>query len=347
MIKNSRLLKVFFQKIFCCIPVPFFILFLIASVVLGGSFYSWNARNVTLVPSTRPLLVASSSKEILDVTDENEEEDNDDDELPDSRSPWTLLKTALPSQFSEPMVKTETPVIVIILTGLGLNKEWTTQVLTTFKGKTTFAFSSYSPNLKGQLQEAISFGNQVLVALPMEPYTFPNPDPGPHTLLTGVKAEENILKTKNILKKIPSGIGIIGDYGSRFTLSQTDLEPVLKEIKDHGSVFVDPYTTLHSQVQGICKLLGMGCHQVNLTLTLTENDARRDEFFKKVIQNAKENGIIIVSVPAIPAFTDYLLEWIAVSEKKGINFVTIAQLKTPQLSTEIPAEHQGTENVSK
>ena len=81
------------------------------------------------------------------------------------------------------------------------------------------------------------------MALPMEPYAFPNPDPGPHTLLTGVKAEENIFKTKDILKKVPNGIGIIGDYGSRFTLSQGDLEPILKEIQNHGSTFILAHKT--------------------------------------------------------------------------------------------------------
>jgi polysaccharide deacetylase 2 family uncharacterized protein YibQ len=344
MTKNSRSLKALFQKTFCGGRAPFFVLFLIASVVFGGSFYFLYAKNTALTPLKQPILVLPSSDEGPDITDE--EEDNDNDELQDSNSPWTILKTALPSQFSDPMVKTETPVIAIILTGLGLDREQTTQILTTFKGKATFAFSPYSSNLQGQIQEAANLGNQVLVALPMEPYTFPNPDPGPHTLLTGVKAEENILKTKDILKKIPNGIGMIGNYGARFTLSQADLEPVLKEIKNHGSIFVDPYTTLHSQVQATCKLLGMGCHQVNLTMSLAAKDAQ-DAFFKKVIQNAKENGIIIVSIPALPAFTDNLLEWIAASEKKGISFVTIAHLKTPKLSTEITVEYQGAENVSK
>ena len=346
MIKNSRPFKAFFEKNFHGRRAPFFVLLLITFVVLGGSLYFWNARNMASTPPAQPFLAPLSPEEVSNISDE--EEDSDDDEEPqDSSSPWTLLKTALPSQFFDPMVKTETPEIAIILTGLGLNKEWTTQVLTTFKGKATFAFSSYSANLQGQVQEATNLGNQVLVALPMEPYAFPNPDPGPHTLLTGVKAEENIFKTKDILKKVPNGIGIIGDYGSRFTLSQGDLEPILKEIQNHGSTFIDPYTTLYSQVQQTCKVLGMGCHQVNLTLTMAKSDDEIDNFFEKVIHNAKENGTIIVSVAAIPAFTRHLLEWIRSSEKKGINFVTIAQLKAPKLFKETSTAYQGTENVSK
>ena len=336
-----------FRKIFQAIRGLSLVLALIVSVVFGGSFYFWNMKNA-VSPSLPPALPASlPSEEIVDAVSEEEEGDDEEDSYDINSPSWTLLKTALPSPFFEPITKVENPTVAIILSGLGLNKDWTARMMASFKGKVTFAFSPYSPNLQEQLQEAVALGNQVLMALPMEPYAFPNPDPGSLTLLTGVKAEENISKTKAILKKIPHGMGIIGEYGSRFTLSQVDLEPILKEIKGHGSTFVDPYTTLHSQVPGTCKALGMACPQVHMTIALEEDAARREDFFKRATQNAKENGTIIISVPAIPAFTDYLLEWIADSEKNGINFTTIANLKTPEFSPGISGEHQGMTNVSK
>jgi len=339
MTKNSRIFKTPFQKGYQSMRLSFVALIFITSVVFGGSLYFWNMKSAPPPPPlSQPVPPPLPPEEEPDTIDDEEDESDDEEDSQDSDSPWTLLKTALPSQFLEPMVKTETPTIAIILTGLGLNKGWTTKTLATFKGKATFAFSPYSPNLQKQLQEATNLGNQVLVALPMEPYTFPNPDLGLYTLLTGVKAEENISRTKAVLKQIPNGMGVIGDDGSRFTLSQTDLEPVLKEVKDHGSIFIDPYITLQSHVQRTCKTLGMACPQVNFTMTLAKaDDIQKDDFFKKVIQSAKENGMIIMSMPAIPAVTDHLLEWIASCERKGINFVTITHFKTPELSP----EHQG------
>jgi|GEM_PF-2579118 len=346
--KKSKRPMIRFSKIFQAICSPSMILPLIICVVFGGSFYFWNMRNApsSPLPQALPASPPYSSGETLETTHEEESDDEEDSYELNSPS-WTLLQTALPSPFFEPITKVKSPIVVIILTGLGLNKDWTTQLLTTFKGKVTFAFSPYSSNLQEQLQEAITLGNQTLIALPMEPYAFPNPDPGPYTLLTGVKPEENISKTKAVLKKIPNSVGVIGDYGSRFTLSQIDLEPVLKEIKGHGSIFVDSYTTLHSQVPETCKALGMTCPQVHMTITPEEDTTKQEDFFKRVIQDAKENGIMIISVPAIPAFTDYLLKWIADSEKKGINFTTIANLKPPELSSDISGEHRGMTNVSK
>ncbi len=83
-------------------------------------------------------------------------------------------------------------------------------------------------------------GYQGIIGLPLEPYDYPNPDPGPLTVLTGASPEENRSKTKSVLAKTPKGTSVIGEYGSRFTVSEAELEPVLKEIRDAGGSFIDP-----------------------------------------------------------------------------------------------------------
>ena len=172
----------------------------------------------------------------------------------------------------------------------------------------------------------------------MESYEYPNPDPGPYTVLTGVNATENIKKTKTILEKAPKGTVIMGEYGSRFITSQDDLEPVLREIKNHDRVFIDPNRMLNSHVQKTCKALDMTCHQIDMLLPLSADSTQRDEFFKKIIQNARENGTIVVSMPAVPAFLDHLLEWTDILEKNCIKLVTIDNLKTPELLPRTPGK---------
>ena len=54
---------------------------------------------------------------------------------------------------------------------------------------------------------------------------------------------------------IASRASFIKPKKSTFTVGEptpkpsVDLEPILKEIQNHGSIFIDPYTTLYSQVQ--------------------------------------------------------------------------------------------------
>jgi polysaccharide deacetylase 2 family uncharacterized protein YibQ len=330
------------------------VIFLLLIVMIGGKKFWTGGETKT---QTEPQSQVSSTtldgvsdtslNKSEEVEGDNDEEEHEEEETTSPNSSWSLLNSALPARYYEPIVKKQAPSVAIILTGLGLNTTWTEKVLSTVSKKTTLAFSPYSPNLNDLLQRTKTLGFNTLVGLPMEPHAYPNQDPGPYTLLTGAKDGENIRKTKLILDNIPNGIGIIGEYGSQFTLSKVDLEPVLKEIKNRGSVFIDPNTTLHSQVQSTCKALEITCPQVDLTLPISSNSAEEDNFLKKIIQNAKENGIIVISVPAIPAFVQHLPEWLDTIEKNGINVVSITELKSPELSLDISRKHQGSTHANK
>ena len=268
-----------------------------------------------------PNIVAEKEDEADDESENGDEENTSDEE-----SPWTLLKTALPSRFAQSPSKERPARVAIILTGLGLNKGWTEKVLETFRGKISLVFSPYSPDLTEQIEQASLKGYQPIVALPMEPNSYPTIDPGPYTILTGVNAEENMKKLKVILEKIPPGIAIMGEYGSKFTKSKIDLTPILTELKKQGRIFVDPNTTIYSQVQSTCKVLDTPCFQIDFTLPISLTASERDDYFKKIIQNSHENGIIVISVPAIPMFISYLQEWIGSIDKSDINLVMINEL---------------------
>ena len=99
--------------------------------------------------------------EVKEPEDENkgggEDADADEDEenTHDMQSAWTLLKTALPPQYYQRSGQTKTPSVVLILTGLGLNKAWTDRVLTTLNKKCTLAAFAMYVDLLGYLYHAV------------------------------------------------------------------------------------------------------------------------------------------------------------------------------------------------
>lgn len=322
-----------------------FVLMLIILVIIASHYLLGKKeakKEQTASPSIRTSIPSEEKapNTFTEKEDEAEEENENGDEenTKDEESPWTLLKTALPPRFSQSPSKDRPARVAIILTGLGLNKAWTDKVLESFKGKISLAYSPYSPKLTEQLEQATLKGYQPMVALPMESNSYPTIDTGPYTLLTAVNSEENMRKLKNILEKTPPGTAVIGEYGGKFTKSTTDLTPILIELKNQGRIFVDPNTTIYSQVQSTCKVLNTPCFQVDLTLPLTTTTAERDDFFKKIIQNSQENGIIVISVPAIPLFISYLQEWVGILDKSGINLVMITELKNPEYSLVSPKD---------
>lgn len=330
-------------------------LLLIILLVIGGRHY-WKERNLSKESSPKALTTSTEQPTSTPTqqnesqngkeTEEEEDENEEDDTTSENTSPWTLLKTALPARYSETSSKQKTKEIVIILTGLGLDKAWTEHILTTVDKNITLVFSPYASNINEQIQRAMSLGFHPLVSIPMEPYHYPNPDPGPYTLLTGVKEEDNIQKINKLFEKIPPGIGAIGEYGSKFATSKSDLEPIFKAIKNMDRLFVDHNPTIHSQIQVICKQIDLPCFQVDQTLPIFPLIHNKDEIIKIIVQNTKENGMIVISVPAIPAYINLLPEWIDTLGKNDIKLITIAGLSKQHVAQEQSGDNQGTTNAN-
>ena len=140
------------------------------------------------------------------------------------------------------------PRIAVVLTGLGLSDGATQAAIDQLPAAVTLSFSPYARDLERWIALARSRGHEVMLDLPMEPATFPNEDPGPQGLLVGLSAEENLNRLDWVLSRGSAYVGLAGARGSRFTASRDSVEPVLREVKDRGLIFLDRRTSEHSLV---------------------------------------------------------------------------------------------------
>jgi polysaccharide deacetylase 2 family uncharacterized protein YibQ len=72
--------------------------------------------------------------------------------------------------------------IAIVITGLGISARATAAALKILPPGVTLAFAPYAGDVQRWVSEARKRGHEVLLEVPMEPYDFPDSDPGPHTL---------------------------------------------------------------------------------------------------------------------------------------------------------------------
>ena len=64
----------------------------------------------------------------------------------------------------------------------------------------------------------------------MEPFDYPDNDPGPQTLLTSLTPEQNIDRLHWLMSRFQGYVGIVSYMGARFTASEPSLAPVLREL---------------------------------------------------------------------------------------------------------------------
>ena len=136
-----------------------------------------------------------------------------------------------------------TPLVGLVVTGLGMSATMTQAAIDHLPADVTLAFSPYGSGVKGWVEKARAAGHEVLLELPMESDSFPVDDPGPMAMMTTKSPSEN-LKLLNLLMAQAQGyVGFIGQHGSKFTKNKKAMAPVLGEIKSRGLFFVDPRST--------------------------------------------------------------------------------------------------------
>jgi polysaccharide deacetylase 2 family uncharacterized protein YibQ len=98
-------------------------------------------------------------------------------------------------------------------------------------------------------------GAQVLLHLPMEPVQYPDVDPGPGALLTGMSPDELITQLEKNLADVPGASGVNNHMGSRLTTEASQMYQVFTILKKRNLFFVDSVTARRSQCRAAARLL--------------------------------------------------------------------------------------------
>ena len=126
------------------------------------------------------------------------------------------------------------PRIAIVIEGLGVGANGTSEALAKLPPGVTFAFAPYGTDLERWVARARGEGHEVLLQVGMEPFDYPDNDPGPQTLLTSASAEQNIDRLHWFMSRFQGYVGVTSLMGARFTANDQAFAPVLREIGKRG-----------------------------------------------------------------------------------------------------------------
>ncbi len=98
----------------------------------------------------------------------------------------------------------------------------------------TLAIDAQASDLNEWFTRARQNGHETLLAIPAEPLDYPQSDPGPGLLLSGVTDAENVRRLLAHLAKGSGYIGVTTFSGSRFVGMPKLMQPVVAEISKRG-----------------------------------------------------------------------------------------------------------------
>ena len=224
----------------------------------------------------------------------------------------------------------KTPVVAIVVSGLGVGATKTTDAIMKLPSAVTLAFTPYGSDPGKMVEQAHAQRHEVLLQVPMEPYDYPDNDPGPQTLLTTLGAEQNIDRLHWQLSRFQGYVGLTNFMGARFVTAATVMQPFIREAAGRGLGYLDDGTAPTSVAGQLAERQAMPFAKADLTIDAVPTSVEIDKALARLEELAMKRGTAVGMTSALPVSIDRIGAWIKGLESRGVMLVplTTAMLKS-------------------
>jgi len=218
------------------------------------------------------------------------------------------------------------PLIALVVTGLGLNQTSTQAAIDGLPDAVTLGFAPYGKGLKTSVASARANGHEILLEVPLEPFDFPQSDPGPDTLLTGQAPRDNLNKLYSVMGRFGGYVGVLNYMGARFTASTADFNPVMEELATRGLGYLDDGSSNRSVAPQLATANNVEFGRADLVLDSDPARAPILDQLKALESKALASGQAIGLISALPVSLQTLAEWAKTAADRGFTIVPISAL---------------------
>jgi uncharacterized protein len=222
------------------------------------------------------------------------------------------------------------PAVAIVVGGLGVGAAKTVDAIMKLPGAVTLAFTPYGSDPTRLAERARAQHHEILLQIPMEPYDYPDNDPGPQTLLTTLAAEQNVDRLHWHLSRFQGYAGVANFMGARFVASDTMMTPVVRELAKRGLGYFDDGTVARSVAPSLAVAQTMPFAKADISVDAVPTAAEIDRALAKLEGLAKERGVAVGVASALPVSIERISAWTKTLENRGLMLVplTTAMLKS-------------------
>ena len=285
--------------------------------IVGAESVSGEGKEQAAAESTAPIVLAPAPDPAL-------VEKTADGALPkigrDGRKPWEVYARPLAPGTPEGRR------IALVVSGMGISESATAHALEVLPPEVTLSFAPYGSNLQQWIERARAAGHEVLLELPMEPFGYPQNDPGPHTLLTSADATENISRLEWLMSRFTGYAGVMNYQGARFTTSPSSLKPVLAALEARGLLYVDNGASARSLAPALAQDIGLPAIQANRIVDPVQNPEVIATSLDMLEEASQQSGEALGVASGFPVTVDALAQWAASLEKEGFTLVPATAL---------------------
>jgi polysaccharide deacetylase 2 family uncharacterized protein YibQ len=224
-----------------------------------------------------------------------------------------------------PRAPVSAPRVAVIVDDLGARRD-VFDPLRDIRRPLTVAILPGLPLSGWTAREAAQAGMEVILDLPMEPYRFPEVDPGPGALLMAMGPQELQAQVGAHLASVPGAVGVTNHMGSRMTEDRARMRTVLEVLAGRRLFLVDGLASNLSVAYDEAKALGLRAGRRQIVVDHAAGEAGDRVRWDEVAWWAERRGEVIIIAHGHPLTARLLREYVPRWEARGIRLVPVSQL---------------------
>lgn len=214
--------------------------------------------------------------------------------------------------------------VAIVVGGLGVSQTGTQYAIEKLPPEITLGFASQGNSLGRWMQAARQKGHELVMQVPLEPFDYPNVNPGRDTLTLDAGPDENSDRLHVALSRITNYTGVMNYMGARFTADSAAMAPLMTELGERGLMYLDDGSSARSLAPALAPKSGV---PLALGDGVIDDVRERGEILKKLDEMeriARAKGYAIGTASAFDVTVDAVAGWVQEARKRGIEIVPVS-----------------------
>jgi uncharacterized protein len=214
--------------------------------------------------------------------------------------------------------------VAIVIGGLGLSQTGTQEAIEKLPAEVTLAFAPQGNSIGRWMHEARGAGHEILMQLPLEPFDFPNVNPGRNTLTVAASAEENLKNLYWTLSRTTNYTGVMNYMGGRFVTDAAAMAPLMAELGKRGLLYLDDGSSARSLAPELALKNGVPLAAGDATIDGSRERGAVLAKLDELERTARAKGFALGTGSAFDVTVDAVTSWVIEAKKRGIEIVPVS-----------------------
>lgn len=214
--------------------------------------------------------------------------------------------------------------VAIVIGGLGLSQTGTQTAISKLPPEITLGFAPQGNSLGRWMQAARREGHEIVMQVPLEPFDFPNVNPGRNTLTVEAGADEILKNLRWTLSRTTNYAAVMNYMGARFSTSPEAMGVMMAELGKRGIGYVDDGSSARSLAPETALKNGVPFAAGDAIIDGVQDRGAILDKLDELERTARAKGFAIGTGNAFDVTVDAVASWATEARKRGIEIVPIS-----------------------